>query len=40
MNEPKDNVNYDTMKALENAGLLDKVCTKHRKLWKKKKDLR
>ncbi|MEK7111325.1 MAG: HD domain-containing protein [Patescibacteria group bacterium] len=33
----KDKVNFDTMKALENAGLLDKVSMDHRELWKKQK---
>jgi len=33
----KDNVNFDTMKALEEAGLLDNVSDEHRKMWKKQK---
>lgn len=33
----KDKVNFDTMKALEDAGLLDKVSVEHREKWKKEK---
>jgi len=35
--ELKDKVNFDTMKALENAGLLEKTSKEHQKLWKKQK---
>jgi putative hydrolase of HD superfamily len=35
--ELKDKVNIDTMKALEDAGLLEKVSKEHQELWKKQK---
>lgn len=35
--ELKDKVNFNTMKALEDVGLLDMVSEVHRKMWKKQK---
>jgi len=35
--ELKDKVNFDTMKALEDAGLLDNISEEHRERWKKAK---
>lgn len=35
--EFKNKVNFDTMRALEEAGLLEKVSEEHQELWKKQK---
>jgi putative hydrolase of HD superfamily len=34
----KDKVNHDTMKAIENAGMLEKVNQEHREMWERQKN--
>ena len=35
--ELKDKINFDTMREIEDAGLLDKVSEEHQEMWKKQK---